>query len=254
VTDPDEMSDGELAELAKEVADRLERRGVVAGAGGIAAGGALGWLASGEARAGSQSTGQIGTEANPIDIEAEDLNGADLLAASQGQAPVADGNGGLQMDSAGEPNVPDWTEDANSPGSATNVGSFTFTLAGTFDVVRCYLKISEVAGSVQVLNMQVNGDTGANYRYRTTRGTLTTGDTNWDTIGFLRSNNTNRFIVDLEGRWGNRIEMGNCITGESNVILGASNAAVSSPLDSITVFGNAGNITVDSMEVYGRSI
>jgi hypothetical protein len=97
MTDPDDMSDSELAKLAKEVADRLERRGVVAGAGGIAAGGALGWLASGEARAGSQSAGTIGSQSNPVDLEAEDLNGADLLAASQGQVPQADGNGRLQM-------------------------------------------------------------------------------------------------------------------------------------------------------------
>jgi len=97
MTDPDDMSDRELAELAKEVADRLERRGVVAGASGIAAGGALGWLASGQARAGTQSVGTVGSQSNPVDLEAEDLNGADLLAASQGQVPEADGNGRLQM-------------------------------------------------------------------------------------------------------------------------------------------------------------
>lgn len=163
MTDPDEMSDSELAKLAKEVADRLERRGVVAGGAGIAAGGALGWLASGEARAGSQSAGTIGSQSNPVDLEAEDLNGADLLASSQGEVPQADGNGRLQMGTVQtEPNVPAYEEDPNSPfnASLTANSSQNFSLSQTYDIIKVHGELAATGTATTPFKLRPNASNG----------------------------------------------------------------------------------------------
>ena len=217
MTDPDDMSDTELAKLAKEVADRLERRGVVAGGAGIAAGGALGWLASGEARAGSQSVGTIGSQSDPVDLEAEDLNGADLLAASQGQVPQADGNGRLQMGDSGiqsssdviitdtqpgtvsdgeflqnsggsltggtvqtEPNQPPYEEDANSPFSASlsSNSSATFSLNASYDIIKVHGELAGTGSGSTPFKLRPNGyGAASNYTVEEEDGSTSTNDT-----------------------------------------------------------------------------
>jgi len=122
MSEPDEMSDSELAELAKKVADRLERRGVVAGGAGIAAGSALGWLASGEARAGSDQVGTIGTSSSPVDIEAEDIS-----IVSSGN--LADNSGNAMLDSVATTGQTTLSAGAAVVDTGISATDATFTLA-----------------------------------------------------------------------------------------------------------------------------
>jgi len=195
MTDPDDMSDRELAKLAEEVADRLERRGVVAGGAGIAAGGALGWLASGEARAGTQSVGTIGSQSDPIDVEAEDVS-VDSITDGAGvnhKGELADLNEGVTNFGVGSlsdgevlanasgsltgktvgGNEPDWTETVSGSGSGTNE---QISGIGDFDYYLFHIFVDHTNGSVSAnLSIEtINGNTPT-YDFYKADGSTTTG-------------------------------------------------------------------------------
>jgi hypothetical protein len=87
-----ELTDRELAALAEQVADRLERRGVLAGGVGLAAGGAAGALLGGGARADPDNT-QTGTfgDGNE-DWDVEDITANHMDASSVETGEVSNDN------------------------------------------------------------------------------------------------------------------------------------------------------------------
>jgi len=68
-----DLSDRDLAALAKEVAHRLERRGVLQAGTGAAAGGIAGYLATGRASAADTSSGNVGSAGNSADVFLDQL-------------------------------------------------------------------------------------------------------------------------------------------------------------------------------------
>jgi hypothetical protein len=98
--DIDSLTDDDLDQLASQLAGRLptgrhgnrfvlSRRQLLSVAGGSA--GVAGLVALGVEPAAAQSAaGQVGTSSDPVDVEAYDLNVANLL---NGGGPLADGDG-----------------------------------------------------------------------------------------------------------------------------------------------------------------
>jgi len=61
-------------------------------------------------------------------------------------------------------NVPDWTEDANSPFTLSNASSRTMTLSGTFDLVRMIVtKVSSPGAINESIELRLNGIIGTSY-------------------------------------------------------------------------------------------
>jgi hypothetical protein len=79
------------------------------------------------------------------------------------------------LSTVGELNIPGWKEDANSPFSATNTISTTFT----FDQEYHYVQLRPMGGG-GFDQLQINGITQPDYYYRDNGDDATTNDTKFD--------------------------------------------------------------------------
>jgi len=149
-------------------------------------------------------------------------------------------------------NAPDWTEDGNSPFTASQAATLDATLADSPDVILGYLET--VGGGSVDPNMQVNNDANSNYRYITFDGSLTMADTAWDFApGTTVGTGTGRFSFTMAVDASNGVTYQPLITTAGTSILSVGNNESQSTLDSIQV--NSGDNSTDfTMELYGRSI
>jgi len=97
--DIDDLTDEQLDQLAADLAPRfptgthgdrvvLTKRQFIGAATGVLSAGAL--MALGVDEASAQAAGQVGTSSNPVDVEAYDIQVANLL---NGGGPLSDGDG-----------------------------------------------------------------------------------------------------------------------------------------------------------------
>lgn len=136
-------------------------------------------------------------------------------------------------------NVPNWTEDGNSPQTATGVASNTFTLNGTFDIVQCWVQVEDQSGSTNVLDLRANGDANANYAFISNGDGSTSGATEVQTIGAIAGNDTDFERFTVSGRWANDWQGGKPLSRPSgSQAVGWNNGSLTSPLDSLTIVGD----------------
>jgi hypothetical protein len=86
------MDETQREALIVEIMQRLERRGVLAGGAGLLTGAGIVAGASGNAEAGTNQVGTLGTDNNRLDIEGEDLDLTD-----QSSTPQDPGTGQVRM-------------------------------------------------------------------------------------------------------------------------------------------------------------
>jgi len=142
-----------------------------------------------------------------------------------------------------------WSEDDNSPLIISSAQSGTITLAGQYDTV--LVKIVEGSSSlVGAFDLQINGDTGANYEYVTVGGTETTGASAIELAGDW--GHSVGQVITMSGEWGAEWS---CNTGvqraRSNRSLAGNNSSVTSPLDSITIKDDGSKSGSLTARVYG---
>lgn len=154
--------------------------------------------------------------------------------------------------------VPSWTEDGNSPHTASGVSSSTYTLSGQYDQVM--VKYQYVVGSESSrtdLFMQVNGDASGSYNWVNSDGTNGTAS---DVIilGGAQSSWGYAGDVRIDGSWSNTnglvgasVLTPNDITQTFATRFAAQ--SVSSPLDSWTLEYNTGTISLRG-RVFGLDI
>lgn len=157
----------------------------------------------------------------------------------------------------GGANVPDWSEDGNSPVSESGAATASITLADAYDEVM--LRLDETTGSVnttQDLQLLVNGDTGTNYFQRDSDGGSGASNTEFalGSSGDPAARGLSGSLL-LLGRWGGEFQLshGTVSRGSRASLLHGSNGGVTSPLDSLTLQWSDGTITT-TFEVFGRDI
>lgn len=155
--------------------------------------------------------------------------------------------------SSGTPNVPDWSEDGNSPQTSTGVGSDTYTLSGTFDIVHASIFVEDVSGSGNVIDLRWDGVSTSSYHYVDSSGATTSSAQQVDRITNLGGNFSKAFDLWFSGRGSQEISGGKLPSrGTGSDAVGWHNQSTSQPLDSITVIGS-GSIDI-AWSVYGRDI
>jgi hypothetical protein len=209
---------------------------------------------------------ELGPEDNPNyvvdenssgDLEVRDADGNVIATFTQDQALNVEGL--YNIDGDGDA-VLIREEDDNSPVEFSGEASYTYTLAGDYDVI--YVTFDDVVGgngSVSALRLQVNGDTGGNYRHYRPNVGGTSGDSAWSiaTLGSPNIENVNG-TVTLDGRWANEIGIGNKdlrANGSGNTIHEGKNNGVSPPLTEFSLFWNTSDVLDGGrMRVYGRDL
>lgn len=207
-----------------------------------------------EPSTGAPTDAQYVTLATDADLSAErTLNAGTLLSLTDNGAG---GNATLDSNAAAA-NVPDWSEDGNSPFTASGAGTLSGSLSGTYDFVM--LLVHDIHGdssNSEQLELTFNNDTTSNYFYTDTSGTRTSSASHWDMDGGVTPSNsagtTGKLI--LSGRWTKRFYGG--FTGgaiDNASLVRGLHTALTSPLDSFTLQWSSGNIT-GRVEAYGKDI
>lgn len=223
---PDERPLEERVGELEQTVQRMmpSRRQALRTGGSLGIGALLGVGAANSVSAGSSQSGKVGTSANPVDVEAEDVTLAGAggltdpagntitdfvgtnLALSGGavgvnQEGIEDIVGGMAganltyddandtLDAAGGGI---WTEDGNSPFTASASNSISCSLSQTGEAYLIFVEATDNAGSGNNLDMTVDSDTTANYDHFNNAGTRTTGASNLPTVMFGSSNSTVR--------------------------------------------------------------
>lgn len=250
----------------------LSRRQILQ-AGGVA--GALALLGSGTAAGAPDSNdadADLGTAASPWDVWADSIevetdivfqdvatdptangeikrNGADLKAYSGGAVR------NLSDIGAGATNVPNWVEDGNSPLNHSGSSAAAYTLASSYDFVRVFVSNIDGASSSNFqLELTVDGDTGANYDYRSIDGSLSSNASSFPAAA-ARSGGETGAIMNLTGRW-----VGACgfasmpMEFSGAVAFTGRNDNIGSPLGSFTLTQASGGNWSADIEVFGVNI
>lgn len=198
------------------------------------------------------TAGDVGVEVSGADTEGAIVKDNNLDAAgtttdvSAPDSVVQDNEGGTTLG---------WTEDGNSPDSASGVGSYTYNLAGEYDEVRVVMKVTKTSANSRGVDVRVNGVTSGSYDFRRADGSSDSNDRWFGAACPGNSEIVQRFTFD--GRWTDGITMhregGNLDNAGFSAIEG-SNGAVASPLSSFTVLMTAAeDESFDiEVEVYGR--
>lgn len=153
---------------------------------------------------------------------------------------------------AANPNVPDWVEDGNSPATASAANSVSITLASSYDEVMVFATAVDQSGTDADVNMQVNGDTGANYRFVDQGGTRTTGASSFAEVAQGAANQKTVVQAVLSAHAGG-IKVGSLARDDATSSLqGGSNVNVVPPVDSVTLSTGASTDWV--LEAFGRNI
>jgi len=138
-----------------------------------------------------------------------------------------------------------YEEDDNSPINVTNTSSVTFSLADSADGV---LIIPQDDLSASFNQLQVNGDTGANYDYVDTSDAETQGKNQWDIPNLQRVSK-----LKLMGVRGNKINFGLSLTGSFTAETDrGENRNVTAPITQITLKDDGGVTRDAKARVYRR--
>lgn len=281
---PDKQALEERVEQLEATVSRMlpTRRQALQAGGTLGLGALIGAGGANSVTAGSSQAGQVGTAADPVDVEAEDINmaGTGVLNDPSGNA-ISDFVGvnlvlsggvlgvdeeGIEdlvgamagtnlsyddvndvLNASGGSSVPAWSEDGNSPHSfPTGSSSSTYTLASSYDSVLVIF----TGNAGDFLDVRVNGDAGSNYNYVSIGGTSTTSATEFAKV--VAANRAGQ-QVHLSGRWTGPLGIhANQLHGGPGALLGGNNGVVTSPLDSITFLTNSGsNFAGGQINVYG---
>lgn len=162
-----------------------------------------------------------------------------------------DGTVSVSYDASGTGGI--WTEDANSPLTVSASSSGTITLSGQYPTVKCIIESDTSATAGRDIDLQINGDTGANYATR-----LWSGSSSADL--FVKAAFRTGFAAGTEiimsGEWGTNWSCGFMGGGDAGIngkAIAGSNTNVTSPLNSITLMDDAANNFSVTMSVYGLS-
>jgi len=154
-----------------------------------------------------------------------------------------------------ESNVPDWTEDANSPFSPSS-GTFSISLDGEYDFIRlfCYLDHDDDNGfSNSVTLSKINGSTPS-ADYYGLGGSEITGKSDPE-LGNLAAVSQVYGVFDISGR-GDEIVVQNCpvvmTSNDAGIVDGNAHTGISGPVNSLTV--DIGINLSGTIEVIGRSL
>lgn len=145
-----------------------------------------------------------------------------------------------------------WTEDSNSPHTATGVTDTTVTLGETWDRVLVLVESTDQASSTANDWLQVNGDTGANYSSVAYDGTHYTGAN--EVNGIIArgvADVTEWFWFSLTGRWNERWYGVNLSGGGPGSRNTWYNGSVADPLSSIRL--GRGVATDYNIRIFGRN-
>lgn len=145
-------------------------------------------------------------------------------------------------------NVPDWTEDGNSPITFAGATSKqTFNLNQSADAIEIIVLSS---GGNDTLELQVNGDTNANYDFISVGGTQTLGADGFGNV--VRATSAPGARIGLSGRFDGRLGAwavrGGASTGGFSQ---GRNTNVSSPISSISFTPENANSVDLTARVYG---
>lgn len=151
-------------------------------------------------------------------------------------------------------NVPDWEEDKNSPHKVSGSSSYTVSISGSKDAFLIFVSdLDTTSSSGEDVRLQVNGDTGTNYKSITADGNSTTSSS-YVVMG--RVENASRDIFGtaiMSGRWVESWTLdGSPGSFSANMAQGARNNNVSSPLTQFTLFSASGSSFSATIEVWGR--
>jgi len=233
----DKTTDQTVEQLKERIAELEQhvypsRRDVMAAAVGAVGYGALTGTASAAPSYGS-SSGSVGTSAEPLtDVFAQTARVQDMTVDNALSAESLVIGGTL------------YEEDANSPLSASNTSSTTYSVGGTYDHI-IIIPQHDNAGYNQ---MRVNGDAGSNYEYIDNGDAETTGATEWA----IPRQATSPWIDIFDDRkqqirWSS--SLGASATGQS---IAGQNGNVSGPISQVTFLDSDGSPRSLKARVFGR--
>lgn len=173
-------------------------------------------------------------------LDVEDLG----TQGTDGQVPTANASGGIDMESLSAGSALPWERDGNSPFVATNTPSATYTFATNWDEVLLFF-VNDFFGFDQ---MQVNGDTSANYDHRDSSDTRTTGSNQWP-IPNSRETNGIRLRVDNDANVIRQYVFSTNVNTNQPVAGGNNN--FSAPLTQFTLLNSGGFNRSAEVEVFG---
>lgn len=152
----------------------------------------------------------------------------------------------------GEPNVPDWTEDANSPQVDTGVTSSTYSLSSTFDHVLILVQLENKTSNTVATDLRINGDAGNNYDARFVDGSSASGQDGIPSFIRVPGGAAQTKTWTFPGRFSGRFQAGfSPASTNSFAAVAGVNANVSSPLTSVTLADAIGNNFDIRWQVYG---
>lgn len=171
-------------------------------------------------------------------------------SSTSGEVPTSQGDGTLAMQTPSGGGGGIYTEDANSPFSANSTDDVTFTLDGTYSVVKAIITADSSSTADNQVDLQVNG-VSSDYFTRLSDGSPS-GDPHFK--GAFRSQFGVGTVLTMSGSWDHAWQI-NAAGGDNpnagtNALHGA-NSTVSSPLNTIRIFDDAtGNFSI-TMRIWG---
>lgn len=191
---------------------------------------------------------QAGTQ---VVADTSDINFTSGTNTTASVTDDGDGTVSVSYDASGTGGI--WTEDANSPLTVSASSTGTITLSGQYPTVKCIIESDTSATAGSDIDLQINGDTGANYATR-----LWSGNSSADSFvkaAFRTGFGAGTEII-MSGEWGTNWSCGFMGGGDAGIngkAIAGSNTNVTSPLDSITLMDDAANNFSVTMSVYGLS-
>lgn len=150
-------------------------------------------------------------------------------------------------------NVPNWTEDPNSPFEATGVNSATFSLSKSFEFWALYVKVDNNTTGGAEVDVRVNGDTGTNYNYVDHGGGQTTKDDRFANVMAFNNEGSKQARDILRfGQAKGRLAMSATTGWSGGVSFEAGDHEQETDLSSITLM--RGESSDFRMEAYGQDL
>ena len=148
----------------------------------------------------------------------------------------------------------DWVRDGNAPDSTTGVSSYTYTLAGEYDLLEIHADL-DAAGDGGFVHLQLDGVTATNYNHTDRTGATTNGDTSIKNIRYI-TGASRSFMLRLTSRSANQYTVAPFGTDHSStamqagVVVGVSGACSQFTL----IKGDGATMNVNQIDVFGRNI
>lgn len=124
-------------------------------------------------------------------IDAANLGGS---SGSSGQFLTTDGSVASWSDA--DVNQPDWSEDSNSPKTASGANSISFSFADTLDVSMIFVKAVDAASTTSNISVtSLNSTTTSGFEYKDDSDTLTTGAGSISALAAVQNGTTTHIIL-----------------------------------------------------------